>query len=126
MKATSSIRWTIVVVLVPLALAFNSDATHVRSLAAKMLCNCGCGEVLAECSHPECKTKGALKQEIASALDQGNTDEQVLEAIGARHGASILLTPPFHGFDMFLWIVPMAGAVIAVGVFAWRRFPKRQ
>ena len=114
-------KFLTVAVLVPLALALDGDASHIRSLAAKMLCNCGCGDVLAECSHAECKARGALKEEIATAIQQGKTDEQVLEAIGARHGSTILLTPPFRGFDMLLWIVPIAGAVIAVLVFAWRR-----
>jgi cytochrome c-type biogenesis protein CcmH/NrfF len=115
-----------VVVLVPIALAFDSDAPRLRSLAAKMRCNCGCGDVLAECSHPECKTREPLKQEIARALQQGKSDEQVLEAMGARHGATILLVPPFRGFDMLLWIVPIAGAVLAVGVFTWRGLARKR
>jgi len=110
-----------VVVLLPLASALDSDALRLRSLAAKMLCNCGCGDVLSECSHAECKARGPLKQEIAAAIQEGKTDEQVLEAMGARHGTTILLTPPFRGFDMLLWIVPIAGSVIAVVVFTWRR-----
>jgi len=110
-----------VAVLVPLALALDGDARHIRSLAAKMLCNCGCGDVLSECSHAECKARGPLKQEIAADIQEGKTDEQVLEAMGARHGTTILLTPPFRGFDMLLWIVPIAGSVIAVAIFAWRR-----
>jgi cytochrome c-type biogenesis protein CcmH/NrfF len=28
--------------------------------------------------------------------------------MGARHGATILLTPPFTGFNTMLWIVPIA------------------
>lgn len=115
-----------VVVLGTLALAVDSDAPRVRSLAAQMHCNCGCGDILSECSHAECKAKESLKQEIAAAFKQGKTDEQVLEAMGARYGATILLTPPFHGFDMLLWIVPIAGAVIGVGVFAWRYLPRKQ
>ena len=128
MTTSSSIRIKLmmVVVLVTLASALDGDAPRIRSLAEKMLCNCGCGDVLAECSHAECKTKGPLKQEIAAAIQQGKTDDQVLEAMGTRYGASILRTPPFRGFDMLLWIVPIAGAVIAVVVFAWRYLPRKQ
>jgi cytochrome c-type biogenesis protein CcmH/NrfF len=128
MTVVPSIRskWMTVVVLVPLALAFDSDAPRVRSLAAKMRCNCGCGDVLAECSHAECKTRDPLKQEIATALQQGKSDEQVLEGMGARYGATILLTPPFRGFDMLLWIVPIAGGVLAVGVFTWRGLTRKR
>jgi len=115
-----------VAVLAPLALALDSDAPRIQSLAAKMRCNCGCGDVLSECSHAECKAKGALKQEIAAAIQQGKTDEQILDAMGVRYGATILLMPPFRGFDMLLWIVPITVASIALVVFAWRYLPRRQ
>ena len=128
MTTTFSIRFKLmmVIVLVPLALALDTDAPRVRSLAAKMLCNCGCGDVLSECSHAECKARGPLKQEIAAAIQQGKTDDQILESLGARYGATILRTPPFRGFDMLLWIVPIGGAVLALAGFAWRYVPRKQ
>lgn len=123
-----SIRFKVmmVVALGTLAFALDSDTPRVRSVAAKMHCNCGCGDVLSECSHVECKAKGALKQEIAAAVQQGRTDDQVLEAMGAKYGSTILLTPPFRGFDMLLWIVPIAVGVIAVVIFGWQHLPRRR
>ena len=128
MTIVSSIRLKLmtVVMLGTLALAVDNDAHHVGSLAAKMHCNCGCVEVLSECSHAECKAKEALKREIATALQQGQTDEQVLEAMSGRYGATILLNPPFRGFDTLLWIVPIAGALIGLGVFVWHFLPRKQ
>jgi len=114
-----------VIALLPLALALDSNGPRVASLAAKMHCNCGCGDVLSECLHAECKARGPLKQEIAAAIEQGKTDGQILEAMRARYGATILVTPPFRGFDMLLWIVPVAAAVIVV-VAAWWRLPRKQ
>jgi cytochrome c-type biogenesis protein CcmH/NrfF len=96
-----------VAMLVSLALAYDGDAHRVESLAAKLLCNCGCGDVLAECSHTKCTTKGSLKHQLADATQHGQTDEQILELMGTRHGATILLTPAFRGFNTLLWIVPI-------------------
>ena len=103
-----------VAVLVSLALAQDADSHRVESLAAKLRCNCGCGDILKECSHTKCETKRSLKHELGDAIQQGQTDEQILELMGTRHGATILLTPPFTGFNTLLWIVP-----IALGLFGF-------
>ena len=96
-----------VAMLASLALALDGDSHRVESLAGKLRCNCGCGDVLSECSHTQCTAKGSLKRELAEATQHGQTDEQILELMGTRHGAAILLTPPFRGFNTLLWIVPI-------------------
>ena len=108
-----------VVMLASLALAGDSD--RVESLTTKLRCSCGCGDVLAECSHTKCTTKVSLKQELADATQHGQTDEQILELMGTRHGATILLTPAFRGFNTLLWIVPIALSLFGfVFVLFWR------
>jgi cytochrome c-type biogenesis protein CcmH/NrfF len=113
--------------LVFLALALNADSPRVQSLAAKLRCSCGCGDILDECSHPKCEARASLKRELADATQQGQTDQQILEAMGARHGATILLTPAFKGFNTILWIVPIAMGLFGFAFVLWGRFrSKRQ
>ncbi len=114
-----------VVMLASLALAGDSD--RVESLTTKLRCSCGCGDVLAECSHTKCTTKVSLKQELADATQHGQTDEQILDLMGTRHGATILLTPAFRGFNTLLWIVPIALSLFGfVFVLFWRLQSTRQ
>jgi len=114
-----------VVMLASLALAGDSD--RVESLTTKLRCSCGCGDVLAECSHTKCTTKVSLKQELADATQHGQTDEQILDLMGTRHGATILLTPAFRGFNTLLWIVPIALSLFGfVFVLFWRLPSTRQ
>ena len=116
-----------VAMLTSLALALDGDSHRVESLAAKLLCNCGCGDVLAECSHAKCTTKGGLKRELTDAIQHGQTDEQILELMGTRHGAAILLTPAFRGFNTLLWIVPITLSLFGFAfVLFWRLRPTRQ
>ena len=113
--------------LVSLALALNADSPRVQSLAAKLRCSCGCGDILDECSHPKCEARVGLKRELADAIQQGQTDQQILEALGARHGTTILLTPPFKGFNTMLWIVPIAMGLFGFAFVLWGQFrSKRQ
>jgi cytochrome c-type biogenesis protein CcmH/NrfF len=101
--------------------SMGDDASRTNSLATRVFCSCGCREVLAECSHPECTTKGSMKRELAFAVQSGRPDDEILGNLEKKYGADILLVPGFHGFNVFLWIVPLAAALIAVIVFIWRR-----
>ena len=123
---STSLRLLAVASLVSLALALNADSLRVESLAAKLRCNCGCGDILGECSHTKCEAKINLKRELMDAIQEGQTDQQILEGMGARHGATILLTPPFKGFNTMLWIVPIAVTFFAFAVFLLGRLRSRR
>jgi cytochrome c-type biogenesis protein CcmH/NrfF len=97
------------------------DGSRLHLLTTKVFCNCGCGEILSECSHPECKRRVPLNHEIASAVRNGKTDAEILGDLEKKYGATILLVPSFGGFNVLLWIVPIAGGLIALGVVVWRR-----
>lgn len=108
-------------VLASLALA-GDDTSRLHSLTRKVFCNCGCGEILAECSHIECKARMPLKEEIASSMRQAKTDDEILAALEKKYGPLILAVPIFRGFNTLLWIVPIAGGILALAVVVWRRW----
>ena len=124
MRTTAPLRLLAVAMLACFTLA--ADSPRVESLAAKLRCNCGCGDVLKECSHTKCEARGSLKHELADAIQQGQTDEQILDLMSTRHGAAILLTPAFKGFNTLLWIVPITLSVLALGFVLLGRMRSRR
>lgn len=112
----------VAMVLASVASAVGDDAPRLHRLTTRVFCNCGCGEILSECSHPECKTRVPLKQEIAFAVQNGKTDDEILGELEKEYGATILLVPGFRGFNVFLWIVPVAAGLTALAIFVWRRW----
>ncbi len=108
-----------VMILMSLALASDADTARVSGLTKRVFCNCGCNEVLAECSHIECQNRVPLKREIAAAVRMGESDDLILEGMRAKYGSAILVVPGFQGFNALLWIVPVGGALITVAVFGW-------
>lgn len=112
--------------LVSLALAQDADSHRLESLATKLHCTCGCGEILQECSHPKCEARGGLKRELADAIQQGQTDDQILELMSTRHTATILQTPPFKGFNTMLWIVPITVCLFALAFALFGRLRSRR
>jgi cytochrome c-type biogenesis protein CcmH/NrfF len=109
--------------LVAESFAVNSESVREKSVSSKILCNCGCGDILAECSHVQCQRRSALKQEIAAAVRDGNTDDEILNGMAARYGSAILVVPAFQGFNTLLWIVPVgsAGLMIIGAIVIWKR-----
>jgi cytochrome c-type biogenesis protein CcmH/NrfF len=112
-----------ILVLATLAFAADRDPSRQKTLWTKVHCDCGCGDVLAECSHVECKRKSALKQEIGAAILDDKSDDAILDAMAAKYGSTILVVPAFRGFNMLLWIVPVGVVVLGLGglILSWRR-----
>jgi cytochrome c-type biogenesis protein CcmH/NrfF len=67
-----------------------------------------------------------MRQYIRSQLQQGLSADQVRQELVDLYGAKILLAPPQRGFDLLVWIVPLAvvsvcGVVLALAVRRWSR-----
>ena len=123
MKAKNPWRIGIICTLASLALASNIDSARVESISSRMYCNCGCGEMLSECAHAQCKRKTALKQEIADGILKNITDKEILKQMGSKYGATILAAPSFGGFNTLLWTAPAGIALLGVGIVlrSWRK-----
>ncbi len=59
------------------------------------------------------------RAEIRSQLEEGATDEEVLEYFSARYGTSVLANPPARGLGSFFWIGPIM--VVVLGLFIFGR-----
>jgi len=66
----------------------------------------------------------AVRHEIVRMEQSGSSDAQIQQALVAQYGSTILLRPPDSGLTSIVWIIPaVAGAIalVALGVFFWRR-----
>ncbi len=87
---------------------------EIKSVAEELVCLCGnCSrESLATCV---CTDFAVPEREtIGSALDQGQTRQQVIDGFIARFGSMGLASPPSEGFNLLAWIAP--GAVLLFGI----------
>jgi cytochrome c-type biogenesis protein CcmH len=67
-----------------------------------------------------------MKSEVKQRIAACQTERQILDAMVAEFGPTILSTPQTHGFDLLAWILPLGGAAIgavalAVAARAWSR-----
>ncbi len=67
-----------------------------------------------------------IKDFIAARVAQGQSEDQILDALVAEFGREVLATPPKSGFDLVAWIVPILLVVVGLAAIpfitrAWAR-----
>jgi cytochrome c-type biogenesis protein CcmH len=110
------------------AVCFSLGATDAGSrfndLGHRLMCTCGCAQLLGECNHVGCPESGRERDELKAAIAAGKTDQQVLDWFAAKYGATMLAAPTTSGFNLLAWIAPFAvlGAGILGTVLLVRRW----
>jgi cytochrome c-type biogenesis protein CcmH len=95
-------------------LGAGDDSARVEKLGHKVICMCGCNQVLLECNHYGCPYLTPEQQELAAAVAKGDTDGGILRAFVEKYGPTVLAAPTTRGFDQLAWIMPYL--VLALGV----------
>ncbi|MGB7548191.1 MAG: cytochrome c-type biogenesis protein CcmH [Terracidiphilus sp.] len=98
--------------LLAVAVCFSLGATDASArfndLGHRLMCTCGCAQLLGECNHVGCTESGRERNELSAAIASGATDQQILNSFAAKYGATALAAPSTHGFDLVAWIAPIA------------------
>lgn len=93
--------------LVVLTLGATTDSdTRFNQLGHRLMCTCGCGQVLAECNHVGCQSSDHMRAELRAAMDQGGGDDQILQGFVDRYGPVVLAAPTKTGFNRVAWLMP--------------------
>ena len=104
--------------LLALAVTFSVNATdssaRFNNLNHRLMCTCGCAQVLGECDHYGCPGRTPEMAELRSFIQAGLSDKDILNAFAAKYGMSVLAAPPKSGFNLVAWIAPFA--VLAAGL----------
>ncbi|MFZ0747029.1 MAG: cytochrome c-type biogenesis protein CcmH [Terracidiphilus sp.] len=98
--------------LLAIAVCFSIGASdsgsRFNNLSHRLMCQCGCAQLLGECDHVGCPSRGPEFAELTAAIASGATDDQILSSFAAKYGATVLAAPTTHGFDLVAWVAPFA------------------
>jgi len=98
--------------LLAIAVCFSLGATDAGSryhdLSHRMMCTCGCAQILGECNHVGCTTSSTGLNELRTYISAGKSDQEILDSFVAKYGATVLAAPTGKGFDIVAWIAPFA------------------
>jgi len=87
-----------------------------QDLGHKLMCKCGCNQILLECNHVGCSYSERMRAELMGGLERGDSDSLVLQAFVQKYGPTVLAAPPTTGFNQVAWITPYLALMIGIGL----------
>ena len=84
------------------------------SIGHKMVCTCGCGQILLECNHVGCPNSDGMIRELRTQVAAGGSDTSIFNWFVAKYGPTVLAAPIRGGFDNAAWIVPIVVFLAAI------------
>ena len=88
--------------------------SRFNSIGHKMVCTCGCGQILLECNHVGCPNSSGMIDELRTQLASGGSDTSIFNAFMAKYGPTVLAAPIRGGFDNAAFIVPAAVFLLSI------------
>ena len=120
--------WVVLVVVVVAALVVGTTDTGARTeeervdaIASSVRCPTCRGQSVADSDAIAAEN---VRREITRRVGEGESDDEIRDALAARFGEGIILTPSRSGVTGLVWVLPVAAAVVALAglVFAFRRW----
>jgi len=99
---------SVLAVAVCFSLGATDSNARYHDLNHRLMCVCGCAQLLGECNHVGCTQSGEELTLLRSNISAGMGDNEILAAFAAKYGATVLAAPATHGFDLVAWIAPFA------------------
>ncbi len=88
--------------------ADNQEARY-QNLGGKIMCTCGCAQMLLQCDHVGCPNSDRMTHELRANVQTMSNDEEVLDWFRSTWGVTAVVEPSTHGFELLAWILPAAG-----------------
>ncbi len=107
--------------------AFAQDPNYdrVNEIAKNLNCPTCKGINLADCRTLTCKQ---WRDQINDLIEQGYSEDEILNYFTTRYGEQVLQEPPKSGWRLFLWVLPVV-VLLAGGswlFYAMRRWSRRE
>jgi cytochrome c-type biogenesis protein CcmH len=94
------------------------QAARAKALGQKLMCVCGCNEVLTACNHVGCTYSHTMLKELDDRIVRGESDDLILQDFVQEYGSAVLAEPPRKGFNWLMWIAPVVFSILAF-IFFW-------
>jgi cytochrome c-type biogenesis protein CcmH/NrfF len=122
------LQFAVVILAVFLFLGASDNDARFKDLGHRMMCTCGCGQVLLECNHVGCQSSDKMRNQLLAALDRGDNDDLILQGFVQEYGPTVIAAPTATGFNYVAWVMPFVALALGMGfvvyvVRAWKNRP---
>ena len=87
---------------------------RAKRLGQRMMCVCGCNQILTACNHVGCTYSHTMLKELDDRITRGDSDDAILQSFVQEYGATVLVDPPKTGFTGLVWLVPILAPLLAL------------
>ena len=103
--------------LQPKMIALTNEA---RSIALKLQCPVCDGQSIVE---SQAAVSVQMKQMVQELVNQGKSEQEILDFFEERYGMMVLREPPYSGFGLGAWLIPpiVIGSIVIWFSFILRR-----
>jgi Cytochrome C biogenesis protein len=118
---------------VTLLMGADTQNARYERLGGKIMCSCGCTQMLLKCNHVGCPNSDRMIRELRALtgtsggvggsgaskqiakIKPESDDEKVLQWFRENWGVTAVVEPATHGFELLAWITPFAA--LGLGLF---------
>jgi len=109
-------------------LGAGDPANRFTEIGHRMMCVCGCNQILLECNHVGCPDSDGMRNELMAAVSRGDSDSLVEQGFVQKYGPTVLAAPTTKGFDRVAYILPFVALFLGFGlvvmiVRTWKNRP---
>jgi cytochrome c-type biogenesis protein CcmH len=104
----------LVVICIGLMGANPSPEERYKDLGHKLMCKCGCNQILIECNHVGCSYSTKMLEQLKAGLQRGDNDDLILQGFVQEYGATVLAAPTTTGFNRVAWVMPGVALMFAI------------
>jgi cytochrome c-type biogenesis protein CcmH/NrfF len=92
---------------------------HAKKLGMKLMCMCGCAQVLVQCNHINCPSSAPMLAELDDHIARSEPDDLVVQDFIQEYGIAVLSSPPNSGFNRVAWLLPGIVFALGLGLVSW-------
>jgi len=80
---------------------------RAKAVSRRVMCMCGCGQVLGECNHLGCPARDPMIKDVDRKVASGVSDDLIVQDFVQEYGEKVLSEPPARGFNWLAWLMPV-------------------
>ncbi len=90
------------------------ESARINDLGHRLMCVCGCNQILLECNHVGCTYSDRMRNELVAAVDKGDNDDLTLQSFVQKYGTTVMAAPTTTGFNRVAWVMPYLALVLGL------------
>jgi len=94
------------------------QSDKAKKIGKRLMCMCGCNQILVECNHVGCSVSTAMLKELDERIARNESDDLLIQSFVQQYGEKVLAQPPAKNFGLVAWIMPFF--VLLLGFLAIR------